>query len=606
MWPAQSMHQPFHAPPAAKLHGEALAAKRRRGQLCPGVSFTPLTGSLPFKRGERVVGDTTICTSYPLAEEPVTHSIRVVLFLFVMLTLTAVTGRADPASQASSPPASKPATTPSTRPNILFIMTDDHTRQAMSCYGSVLNKTPNMDRIADEGMRFDQFFVTNSICTPSRAVLLTGKYSHLNGVPVFNRFDGSQPTVAKYLQAAGYHTGMVGKWHLGSDPTGFDSWTILPGQGAYYDPEFITPEGRIKKEGYVTDLITGLAVDFLEQRPKDKPFFLMCHHKAPHRSWEPSKKYKQEFADKTFPEPATLYDDYSTRTDAIKQNKQRVFDDLTRRDLKLVPPKDLKGPERNQWLNVKPTEVETEIDGKQVTLTGDRLNKWKYQRYMQDYLACVQSVDDSVGELLAYLDTHGLRDNTMVVYTSDQGFYLGEHGLYDKRYMYEESFKTPLLIRWPGVAKAGSVQTAMTGNIDLAPTFMAAAGMKVPDDMQGYSLIPLLDGGRPADWRTSFYYRYYHDPGDHNTARHMGVRTETQKLIYFWKLDQWEMYDLAKDPNELHNVYDDPAYVTSREALKAEMYRLKKELKDDDQFADDQPKTTVNPGPGKPAPKAKE
>lgn len=482
-----------------------------------------------------------------------------------------------------------------TKPNILYIMTDDHASHALSCYGSVLNKTPHLDRIANEGMRFDRFFVTNSICTPSRAVMITGQYSHINGVPVFNSLDPNRPNLAKYLQAGGYHTGVIGKWHLGSDPAGFDHWIILPGQGAYVDPAFITAEGRVQMKGYCTEIITDLGVKFLDNRPKDKPFFLMFHHKAPHREWTPSPKYAEEFRKKTFPEPATLRDDYSTRTDAIKENRQRVFDDMTRRDLKLEPPADLPpGPKRQQWVGVKPKEVETVIDGKKVTLTGEELNKWKYQRYMQDYLACVQSVDDSVGTILDYLDKNGLRDNTIVVYTSDQGFYLGDHGMYDKRFMYEPSFKTPLMVRWPGVTKPGSVQMALTGNQDFAPTFLAAAGVDVPADMQGKSFIPLLKGETPSDWRKSFYYRYYHDPGHHNTAAHYGIRTETHKLIFFWRKNQWELFDLVKDPNELKNVYDDPAYAAVQEELKKELARVKAELKDEDQFANGLPKDDVD------------
>ncbi|HWN95967.1 MAG TPA: sulfatase-like hydrolase/transferase, partial [Methylomirabilota bacterium] len=266
------------------------------------------------------------------------------------------------------------------RPNILFIMTDDHAAHAMSCYGSVVNQTPNMDRIANEGMRFDRCLVVNSICTPSRASILTGKYSHRNGTPVFNRFDGSQPTVAKYLQAAGYHTGMFGKWHLGSDPTGFNQWMVLPGQGLYFDPAFLTPTGRIVIKGYATDIITDLSIGFLKERPRDKPFFLMYHHKAPHRPWEPSAKHKALFANKVIPEPATLRDDYATRTDALRENKQRVFDDLTRRDLKLEPPANLRGTNRMKWLQTKPAEVEIEINGERRILTGEPLNQWKYQR----------------------------------------------------------------------------------------------------------------------------------------------------------------------------------------------------------------------------------
>jgi arylsulfatase A-like enzyme len=494
-------------------------------------------------------------------------------------------------------PAFVVAAEPPKRPNILFIMTDDHASHAMSCYGSVVNQTPNLDRIAREGVRFSNCFVTNSICTPSRAVILTGKYSHLNGVPVFNRFDGSQPHVGKYLQAAGYYTGVIGKWHLGSDPTGFDHWEILPGQGRYVDPVFYGPQETRTIKGYATDIITDLAIEFLDKRPKDKPFFLKYHHKAPHREWEPDEKNRAMFAGRHIPEPPTLYDDYSTRTDAIKENRQRVFDDLTRRDLKLTPPADLKGPQRAAWLGVKPTEVEIEENGKPRVLKGDELNKWKYQRYMQDYLACVQSVDTNVGRVLDYLDKNGLRDNTIVIYTSDQGFYLGDHGLFDKRFMYEPSLRTPLVVRWPGAIEPGRVEDAIVTNCDFAPTFMDAAGQKVPPDMQGRSLVPLLRGEKPADWRTSMYYRYYHDPGHHNTAAHYGVRTATHKLIHFWKKDQWELYDLTKDPNELKNLYEDPAQKETVEKLKAEMYRLKKELKDDDQFANKLPPDGVDGPP---------
>ena len=487
--------------------------------------------------------------------------------------------------------------TAATRPNILFIMSDDHAAHAISAYGSRVNQTPNLDRLASAGMRFNNCFAVNSICSPSRATILTGKYSHLNGVPTFNRFDGSQPTVAKYLQAAGYYTCMIGKWHLVSEPTGFDRWSILPGQGVYFDPQFIEPNGQHMIRGYVTDIITDLAIDFLKNRPKEKPFFLMCHHKAPHRSWEPDEKHRAMFASRQIPEPPTLRDDYATRTDAIHECQQKVFDDLTRRDLKLEPPADLKGAARNAWLGVKPTEVETTVDGKKQKLTGEALNAWKYQRYMQDYLACIQSVDDNVGRLLDWLDKNDLSKNTLVIYTSDQGFFLGDHGLYDKRFMYEASVKMPFIVRWPGMTKPGTVQEAMAINPDFAPTFMALAGLPVPADMQGRSLIPLLKGERPEDWRTSWYYRYYHDPGDHNTRAHYGVRTTTHKLICFWKKDQWEMYDLVKDPDELHNLYNDPAQKDTVAKLKAELYRLKKELKDEDQFAYEQPPQEVGRQP---------
>jgi arylsulfatase A-like enzyme len=413
-------------------------------------------------------------------------------------------------------------------------------------------------------------------------------------VPVFNRFDGSQPTVAKYLQAAGYYTGMIGKWHLGSDPTGFDRWMVLPGQGVYVDPDFLVPEGRVQLQGYVTDVITDLAIDFLKSRPRNKPFFLMCHHKAPHRNWEPDAKYRQMFAGRAIPEPATLRDDYQGRTDALRENQQRVFYDLTRNDLKLKPPEGLQGADRDKWLDVKPTEVELLINGQKTVLTGEELNRWKYQRYMQDYLACVQSLDDDVGRLLDWLDANGLRENTLVIYTSDQGFFLGDHGLYDKRFMYEPSIRMPFIVRWPGQVTPGTVQDSLAINADFAPTFLEAAGLKIPEDMQGRSLWPLLKGQRPADWRTSFYYRYYHDPGHHNTRAHYGIRTETHKLIYFWKKGQWELYDLRNDPDELHNLYDEPSQQSVAAQLKAELYRLKASLKDDDQFSDKLPPDGVD------------
>ena len=480
------------------------------------------------------------------------------------------------------------------RPNILFIMSDDHAAHAISAYGSKINQTPALDRLAHDGVRFNDCFCVNSICTPSRATILTGKYSHLNGVPTFNRFDGSQPTVAKYLQAAGYHTGMIGKWHLGGQPTGFDDWIILPGQGVYHDPTFIDRDGQRVIKGYATDIITDLAIDFLKTRPKDRPFFLMCHHKAPHRPWEPDEAHRALFADRRIPEPSTLRDDYATRTDALRECEQKVFQDLTRRDLKLKPPPGLEGPAREQWLGVKPREVELERDGKIVRLVGEELNDWKYQRYMQDYLACVQSIDDNVGRLLDWLDKNGLAENTIVIYTSDQGFFLGDHGLYDKRFMYEASLRMPFIVRWPGVIPPGGVRNELAINPDFAPTFMDIAGLPVPADMQGRSLVPLLKSQQPADWRTSYYYRYYHDPGDHNTRAHYGVRTETRKLIYFWKKDQWEMDDLAHDPDELRNLYNDPAQKEVVAQLKAELYRLKKELKDNDQFAYQQPPNGVD------------
>jgi arylsulfatase A-like enzyme len=477
----------------------------------------------------------------------------------------------------------------STRPNILYIMTDDHASQAISCYGSRVNQTPNLDRIAKEGMRMDRVFATNSICTPSRATILTGKYSHMNGVPVFNRFDGSQPTVSKMLQRSGYYTAMIGKWHLGSDPTGFDYWNIFPGQGVYNDPVLYDKDGSTQYKGYATDIVTDITIDVLKNRPKDRPFFMMSHHKAPHREWTPDEKHRKMFEHKRIPEPLTLRDDYAGRTDALREQQQSVFRDLTRHDLKLPPPAGLSGVELRRWLAVKPTEVETEIDGVRKVLTGKALEDWKYQRYMQDYLACVQSVDDNVGRLLDWMEGNGLRENTVVIYSSDQGFFLGEHGLFDKRFMYEESLRMPFLVRWPGVIHPGSASKAIGINCDFAPTFLDVAGEPAPKDMQGRSFVPIWKGNTPQDWRHSMYYRYYHDPGDHNTRAHYGVRTDTHKLIYYWKKDQWECYDLVADPMEMHNIYNEPKAQKLVAQLKQELYRLKKEVKDDDQFANQQP-----------------
>jgi arylsulfatase A-like enzyme len=480
------------------------------------------------------------------------------------------------------------------RPNIIFIMADDHAAHAISAYGSKVNKTPNIDRIAKEGMRFDSCFCVNSICTPSRASILTGKYSHKNGVPVFNTFDGAQPTFVKYLHAAGYYTGMIGKWHLGSKPEGFDYWIVLPGQGAYNNPVFLTPEGRKTFNGYVTDIITDLTLDFLKNRPKDKPFLLLCHHKAPHRTWIPSDKYREEFSKKVIPEPPTLWDDYSTRADPIRNCAQKISTNITRMDLKLTPPPNLTPEERRKWIWESPTSVEIEENGVKKVLTGKELVAWKYQRYMQDYLACVQSVDDSVGKVLDYLDKEGLSQNTIVIYTSDQGFFLGDHGLYDKRFMYEESLRMPFLIRWTAAIKPGTVEKSIILNVDFAPTFLDICGLNIPSDIQGRSFLPLLKGEHPSDWRKSFYYRYYHDPGDHNTAAHYGVRTETHKLIYYWKINQWECFDLVNDPLELKNIYNDPDKKEIVNKLKEELYRLKKEVQDNDEFADKLPPSGVD------------
>jgi arylsulfatase A-like enzyme len=475
--------------------------------------------------------------------------------------------------------------------NILFIFSDDHAQHAISAYGSRVNQTPNIDRLARDGVRFANSFCVNSICTPSRATLLTGQYSHLNGVPVFNRFDGGRDNVAKHLQAGGYYTGMIGKWHLGSDPTGFDRWIVLPGQGVYWNPAFLVPGHRLTIQGHCTEITTQLGIEFLKRRPAGKPFFLMLHQKAPHRPWEPDRTNQARFKDKVIPEPETLWDDYATRPAALPFNQQTVAKDLTRLDLKLPPPADLQGNQLSDWLNTKPTEVEVTLaDGTRKRLAGRELIRWKYQRYMQDYLACVQGVDDSVGQVLDYLDRTGLATNTIVFYSADNGWYLGDLGLYDKRFMYEPGLRVPLIVRGPGI-KAGTVPTELVANIDLAPTFLDLAGLAIPDSMQGRSLAPLLRGTQPAEWRKSIYYRYYHDPGHHNTAAHLGVRTPTHKLIYYWKKDAYEMFDLAQDPTEQRNLLfadglKQPEVAAKFAELKREISRLQREFRDEGQYAD--------------------
>lgn len=461
------------------------------------------------------------------------------------------------------------------RPNILFIFSDDHASAAISAYGSVINRTPNIDRIANGGVRFENCLVTNSICGPSRATILTGKYSHQNGFYTNgDTFDGGQPTFVKLLRDAGYQTAIVGKWHLKSDPTGFDYWNVLIGQGTYYNPRMIDNGTEVKLEGYATDLITDISLDWLKnQRDPDRPFIMMYQHKAPHRDWEPGPDHLTMYDDVTIPEPDTLFDDYEGRGTAARTQEMMIARDLDDHDLKLDERTGLTEEQLAAWNAAYGPKNEA---FRQANLQGDDLVRWKYQRYIKDYLRCVASVDDNVGRVLDYLEESGLDKNTIVIYCSDQGWYLGEHGWFDKRWMYEQSLSTPLLVRWPGVTKPGTVNTDMVSNLDFAQTFLDAAGVNDPGDMQGRSLVPVLKGQTPDDWRKSFYYHYYEFPGAHSVRRHYGVRTETHKLIHFYNLDEWELYDLRADPNEMHSVYDDPAYARVRAELHAELERLRK------------------------------
>jgi arylsulfatase A-like enzyme len=465
----------------------------------------------------------------------------------------------------------------SQRPNILFIMSDDHAAPAITAYGGFLARaapTPNIDRLAKEGMLFRNCFCTNSICTPSRAVIFTGKYSHVNGVYKFTALDQSQPTLPKLMQRLGYHTGFIGKYHLHSNPVGLDHWSILPGQGRYHDPQFVEmgdedPSGGVRKgqrttyQGHSSDVIADKALDYLKHiRPDDKPFLLFCHFKAPHDTWECAARYEELFADVQIPEPPTLFDDYATRSDALKKTLQFIG---------------------SKWGH------HTDFVKQTAHLTGEARKKAQYQLYIKKYLRCVRGVDDNVGRILEYLDRSGLTNSTLVVYTADQGFFLGEHGLYDKRFMYEEALRMPLLIRWPGRVAPESVNEDIVLNLDFAPTLLSAGATPVPGDMQGRSFLPLLHGKTPSDWRTSMYYRYYYS--HFATEPHCGIRTRTHKLIHFDRIQQWELFDLTNDPHELNNVYGDAAYADVAKKLQGELVRLQAQFADDPNDVGDNPRT---------------
>ena len=460
---------------------------------------------------------------------------------------------------------------PSRRPNILFIMSDDHASHAISAYGSRINQTPNIDRIAKEGIRFNNCFCTNSICTPSRATILTGTYNHVNNVTTLSsKLDGRLTTFPKLLQAEGYQTAIVGKWHLGhgghADPTGFDYWNVLPGQGLYHDPEMIDMGEKKVYPGYVTDIITDLSLDWLKERNPEQPFMLMTHHKAPHRPWDPDEKLMHLYQNTDIPEPETFHDDYSNRASAAREAKMRVDRDMTDRDLKYPVPEGLTSAEEKQW---------------------------KYQRYIKDYLRCVASIDNNVGRMLDYLDQEGLAENTIVVYTSDQGFFLGDHGWYDKRFMYEESLRMPFVMRYPREIEAGSINDDMILNLDFAQTFLDCTNVDQTDEMQGRSFRPLMNGKTIEDWRTSMYYRYWMHLAHHHVYAHYGLRTHDHKLIYYYadglgtpgsaddpKPPEWELFDLKKDPHEINSVYNNPDYSEIQAQLTSELYQLQSQFGD--------------------------
>ena len=476
------------------------------------------------------------------------------------------------------------------RPNIIFIFTDDHASHAISAYDSAINDTPNLDRIANEGMLFQNCFCTNSICGPSRAVIQTGKYSHDNGfLTNGNRFDGTQQTFPKLLREAGYATAVIGKWHLGTHmaPQGYDYSEVLRGQGPYYNPLMLLDRNgdgerdeEVQHTGYTTDIITDLALAWLQDdRDESRPFMLMLQQKAPHRNWQPGPDHLTMYDDVEIPEPFNLFDDYAGRGRAAREQDMSISETMTPNDLKLTTPRNFTPEQLEVWNAAYGPKNEA---FEEANLTGDDLIRWKYQRYIKDYLRCIASVDDNVGRVLDYLDESGLAENTVVIYSSDQGFYLGDHGWFDKRFMYEESYRMPMMVRWPGVVEPGSENSDLTSNIDFAETFLDIAGVDIPDDMQGASLVPLLNGETPEDWRDSHYYHYYEFFNERRSAhmvrRHFGVRTDRYKLIHFYNIDEWELYDLENDPHEMNSVYNEPQYEDVVEELAAELARLQDEL----------------------------
>ena len=496
-----------------------------------------------------------------------------------------------------------------TRPNIVFIMSDDHAYQAISAYDKRLTQTPNIDRIAKDGMLFSNACVTNSICAPSRAVILTGKHSHINGkIDNYFPFDTTNITFPQLLQQNGYQTAMFGKLHFGNNPKGFDEFQILPDQGDYYNPDFITKkEGKKKLMGYVTDLITDLTINWLKnERDQDKPFFLAYLHKAPHREWLPAERHFKEYLKKKFPEPSTLFDNYEGRGRASKEQEMNLLTHMNwAGDSKITP-------ENMDKLGIKESHA---YDKRNYNYTVGRMNpaqrkvwdenygrmneefiknypnmtekekmQWRYQRYMQDYLGSIASVDEGVGQVLDFLKKNNLEENTIVVYTSDQGFYLGEHGWFDKRFIFDESFKTPLLIKWPRFIKPGSKNAQMVQNLDFAQTFLEAAGIKPPSDMQGESLLPILKGSG-KNFRDAAYYHYYEYPSVHMVKRHYGIVTEKYKLVHFYyDIDEWELYDRTDDKNEMKNVYNDPKYAKIRAELHKKLSDLRIKYKDSEEL----------------------
>lgn len=487
-------------------------------------------------------------------------------------------------------------------PNIVFFFTDDHAPHAIGAYGGWLKDvapTPNIDKLAAEGMLFERSYCANSICGPSRANIITGKHSHANGFRNNgDKFDGGQQTFPKLLQSVGYQTAVIGKWHLKSDPQGFDFWRILPGQGDYYNPILYDKDGRKRYQGYCTDVVTDMGIKWLKQdRDADKPFLLMCQHKAPHRTWMPALRHLTMFDGMDLPEAPTLFDQYEDNASGARYQEMEI-------DRHMSLQSDLKVPEgpgldftralltdkstlRN-WKTMTPEQQQVwtaaykpkNDAAKAAKLTGRDLVRWKYQRYVKDYLRCIAGVDENIGRVMQAVRDAGLEENTVFVYSSDQGFYLGDHGWYDKRWMYEESFMMPLIIKWPGVTKPGSRNKDLVQNIDYAPTFLEMAGATIPDDIHGTSLVPLLRGETPENWRDRLYYHYYEYPSVHMVPKHIGIAKQRWKLMHFYEFGEYEMYDLQADPDELDNLAEKPEHAEMLAALKQELLELKAHFKD--------------------------
>lgn len=489
---------------------------------------------------------------------------------------------------------------PTKPPNILFIFSDDHALNAISAYGSPLSKispTPNIDRIAKEGAIFHNSFCANSICGPSRASILTGKHSHKNGFMrnTARGFDSSQWTFIKALTANNYQTALIGKWHLKTRPTGFTHWEILPGQGSYYNPDFIQMNGSVKHyTGYATDIITDKAIQWLDHRDPSKPFILMCQHKAPHRTFTPPLRFLDALDNVTIPAPDTFFDNYNDRSATLKENEMEIGRHLMWAYDLQIPNKQAKHYKLKGWIGHRKEYERMNADQKaawdhyftprnqaflndyaQHKLSPKDIKLWKYQRYLKNYLNTAKAVDQSVGTLLNYLDKHGLGENTVVIYSSDQGFYLGEHGWFDKRWMFEESFKMPFVIRWPGVVKPGSKPQALIQNIDYAPTFLEIAGIPAPADIQGTSIVPILKKSSNKV-RDAIYYAYY-EIGEHAVPQHFGVRNTRYKLFYLPATDEWQLFDLKKDPKELKNLYGNTHYAKIQRTMTQLYYKLRKQ-----------------------------